>query len=152
MATFLTTSFSAFIDRPGVFAAVDAKFQRVFGRTGGYGRQIMKRGMRKRKTASKGGGYPHSHQGGLRDGIFFNYDKNAKELVIGPLRFGRQPRWLPAGIETVPELINEGGTYTRTLRGVQRVFNYPARPFVLLTKPPTVAKFKELTASIPLKR
>lgn len=152
MAAFFYTSFDSFIDRPGVFDAVDAKFQKVFGRTGGFGRQVMKRGMRKRKKPSEPGNYPHSHQGGLRDGIFFNYDKARRELVIGPLRHAWQPPWLPAGIETVPQLINEGGTYTiRDDKKGPQIINYPARPFVKLTQPKTVAKFRELTASIPLK-
>lgn len=152
MAKFLHTTFEAFIDRPGVMDAVDAKFQKVFGRTGGFGRMVMKRGMRKRKKPSQPGNYPHAHQGGLRDGIFFNYDKTSRELVIGPLRHARQPAWLPAGIETVPQLINQGGTYTLTddNKGPQTI-NYQARPFVKLTRPKTVAKLRELTESIPLK-
>ena len=152
MAQFFTTDFKAFIDRPGVFEAVDAKFVKVFGRTGGFGRQVMRRGMRKKKTASPAGGYPSSRSGLLKDSIYFNYDKSTKTLVIGPLRFDRQPDWLPAGIDTVPQLINEGGTYTRSKGSFHQVFNYPARPFVNLTRPKTVDKLKELTASIPLKR
>lgn len=201
MAQFLYTKFESFIDRPGVLDAVEKKFTRVFGLAGGFGRQVMKRGMRKRKGAAPAREYPNAHDGGLRNGIFFNYDKEKKELVVGPVRFERKNNPLSSGLQTVPQLVNEGGqavfaqllgyrdykigwggpirangdgtfSYAKLRTGRQaerakrlveeenairtsgklKVVRLKPHPFVELTKPKTIAKLKELTASIPLKR
>lgn len=150
---------SMFFDRVKVLDAMDKKMNRVGGATGAFGRKVMQRGMRYRKSASEPGDYPSARRGNslLRDKILFGYDIRTKDLVIGPARLDTQDKEVSAAGKTVPELINFGGTVTRhaiydpekkqirRIRKTQRPrrWRYRPRPFITLTLPIVVEKWKE---------
>lgn len=149
---FYTTNFDLFLDRKGIGAALDKKERTVLNRAGGFSKVTMSRGMRRKKGPGPAGGYPNAHSGELRKLIYYNYNQNEGGVIIGPLGFSSQPKWLPAGIATVPQLINEGGTATRQVSGKQRRRVYPPRPFVDLTLPVAAKKLADLYEEVPLRR
>jgi hypothetical protein len=53
MAKSFGVKFSMFIDKPGVFAAIDRKRARVLAKTGAFGRVVMKRQIRPPKAGRK---------------------------------------------------------------------------------------------------
>lgn len=145
MADFINVTTQMFFDRDKVQRAMDRKGQRCLSSAGAFGRTVMKRGMRRRKSVSAVGAYPSAHAGQLRDLIYFGYDAASKGVVIGPTLFsGTQD----GGSKTVPQLLNEGGTVTRVVRRtgqpsrpVRQV--YQPRPFVELTRKPAADKLLE---------
>ncbi len=149
--SFFNAHFDAFIDRRGVGDALDKKERRVMARAGAYAMSIMRNGMRRRKGPGSVGGYPNAHSGELRKLIFFNYDVSQGSVLIGPLRLGSQPKWLPGNIQTVPQLLNEGGTVQRTVHRKQRTFRYKPRPFVDLTLDKAAANLVEIYKNTPLR-
>ena len=151
MAQFFTATFDGFIDRKGIGDALDKKERRVLARAGGYSRSTMRRGMRRRRGAGQEGGFPNAHSGELRDLIYFNYDPKEGSVSIGPLRFRNQPSWLPSGVETVPQLINEGGIVRRKIAGKLRTRRYRKRPFVELTRQKAAPKLVEIYKQTPLR-
>lgn len=101
--------FSNFIDRKAVTGRVPPMERRVLARAGGLVRTTARRSIRKRRRVSSPGSPPSSHSGELRRLIFFAYDRDASEVVIGPLLFrGASPN--SAGGKTTPQLLEEGGT------------------------------------------
>lgn len=148
-----------FFDRVRVLDAMDAKTNKVGGATGAFGRRVMQRGMRYRKSASNPGDYPSARRGNamLRDRILFGYDIKTKDIVIGPAKLDSQDKEVAAAGKTVPELINFGGTITRhaiydpTTKQIRRIrhnqrprrWRYRPRPFTSLTLPIVVEKWKE---------
>jgi len=143
------------VDVSKLIRAMDAKERRVLFKTGNDGRKFMKEGMRKtgkRGPASSPGGFPASRLGPLKKTIAFAVDPRAGTVVIGPRGFDAQPRWLPTGIRTVPQLLNEGGIVRRHFRNRDHPIYmlYRPRPFVDLTNVPTSKKFAENMKNIPL--
>lgn len=146
------------LDKRKLDTALDKKERRVLFKTGAYGRTTMRRGMRRKKGPGPVGGYPHAHHGGIKEKIAFAVDTEEGSVSIGPIKFNDQPDYLPAGIVTVPQLINEGGVVKRRVgkllkRGGRRLVRliYRARPFVSLSLAPAVKKFRELYKIIPLR-
>ncbi len=150
----MQTNLSATFDRAGLFKRIDRKDKRVLGRTGAYGRQVMRRGQRRKKGASSDGGYPNAHAGQLRDLVFFNVDLAAGSVSIGPLKFEGAEKNLPAGVETIPQLINQGGTVRKEVgrEGSKRIeaLVYKPRPFVELSTQTTADRLADLYEKTPL--
>ena len=144
MTEFVHATFDGFFDSRKVEDALDRKEKRVMTRAAGYGRQAMRRGMRRRKGPGPEGGYPNAHGGELRNKIFYNYNQSEGAAIIGPIRFATQPNYLPSGIETIPQLLNEGATLYRPFRKKKLRQVYKPRPFVELTLPIASAKWVEL--------
>jgi len=138
------------LDLPKLAKAMDRKERKVLFRTAAYARTTMKRGMRRRKNASAPGGFPSAHAGQLRDMIAFAVDIPSGTAVVGPAAFGQQPSWLPSGISTVPQLLNEGGTVRRMVKGKNRTFKYEPRPFVKLANELAAKRLADNMEKIPL--
>ena len=96
-----------FFDRDAVIRRLGPAKAAVYRRAGGTLALIMKRSMRRRKTASAPGSPPHSHLGLLRERIFFAFDSARDSVVVGPQKLN-STKQLASG--TVPELLDEGGT------------------------------------------
>jgi len=152
MPDLFNATFDGFINRKSVTDALDKKERRVLARAGGTARQIMRRGMRRSKKPGPVGGYPNAHSGELRDKIFFNYNQSHGSVSVGPLRLATQPKWLPSGIETVPQLLNQGGTVRRLVHKKQRTFVYKPRPFVDLTIPAAALALVRIYRNTPLRK
>lgn len=75
----------AFFDSVKVQKALDAKTKRVFIRVGGRVRKTAQFSMRSRKESAKPPNPPHAHKKLLKKHIYFSYDEQKKEVVIGPI-------------------------------------------------------------------
>lgn len=144
--------------------ALSRKERTVLFRTGGYVRKVLRSRIRRRKTTSTAGKYPHAHTKGgtgLKE-VRFKVDRdgaNVRKLagdytvVVGHYKYTRNKKAaVPIG-KTVPQLINEGGrAYTprrarkyRDKDGIKtrrRVNKYRARPFRKLTMPDAIANLR----------
>ena len=147
---------------PKLARAMDKKERVVLFKTAAYARLKMKGGMRRTKEAGPIGGFPASRKGPLKRMIAFAVDTRSATAVVGPAAFNKQPDWLPGGIRTVPQLLNEGGTVRRTIKWTKSAavggasatrkitVIYKPRPFVTLTNVPAAKKFAENMENIPL--
>ena len=98
-------TFDMFFDRAKVLDRLEKKEARVLNKTGGEGRQTIKRSMRpggKSGITSKPGEPPRWQTKKLRDGIFYGYDSRTRSVVIGPIRTSAKRR-------DVPRIIDQGG-------------------------------------------
>jgi hypothetical protein len=76
-----------FFDRDLVTSRMSRTTRVTFIRIGGNVRTIARRSMRKRKAPSPVGEPPSSHEGSLRNRLFFLWDPQTESVVIGPERF-----------------------------------------------------------------
>ena len=100
-----------FFDRKKVIDAVDKATRRVLSRFGAYVRQAARTSIKKRKQPSPPGRPPAGHTGLLRRFIFFAFEPQRRDVVIGPARlhqvsFTRSGRPVRG---TVPEVLEYGG-------------------------------------------
>ncbi|HVS73135.1 MAG TPA: hypothetical protein VHQ47_17905 [Phycisphaerae bacterium] len=102
---------SLFFDRKAIIDKVDAGTRRVLSKFGAFVRTRARSSIRKRKKPSAPGSPPSSHNGMLKDNIFFGYDSSKRSVVTGPTKTNTvhfdgdgQP---VSG--TVPEVLEEGG-------------------------------------------
>ncbi len=103
----------AFFDTGAVAKALSTAKRRVFGRFGAMERTIAQRSIRRRKAAvSQPGQPPFSHEGSLRDNIWFAYDSAAESVVVGPTALNKVA--FDADLRPVsgliPEILEFGGT------------------------------------------
>ncbi len=112
-----------FFDRPKVTKAADAGRRRALSKTGAFVRRTAQTSMRPRKTVSVPGQAPSSHVGLVRKFLFFGYDTVQQSLFVGPVKINR-------GDGRAPQLLEHGGTVTRSIRGASKTFRYRARPFM----------------------
>lgn len=147
----INAQFVGKLDSKGIAAAMARKEKAVLYKTSAYARTTMSRGMRRRKGPGPIGGYPNAHVGGIRQLIAFAVDEKNGTAVIGPKAFKKQPPWLPSGIKTVPQLLNEGGQVRRKIYGEARTRTYEPRPFVQKTNSPAAERFAENMKNLPLK-
>jgi len=120
-----------FFDSKKVMRSADRATRRVLSRFGAYVRRSAKSSIRKRKRVSAPGQPPSSHTGLLKKFIFFAYDPDEKNVVIGPVRLSRKPG-------QAPEALEHGGQTTisrrRWRRGrrvtVTQKTRIAARPFM----------------------
>lgn len=167
MAGFINVTTKMFLNKSAVIAAMDRKNQKVLYRTGGFGRKVMRSGMRRRKNASQPGEYPSAHAGQLKELIYFGIDET-NSLVIGPTVFpGAKGK--AGGGKTVPQLLNEGGVIPGRrflvprrnpksneskfvlVNNARRPMKYRPRPFVELSMPATIEAFRKNMEEVELK-
>ena len=111
-----------FFDRPAVTSAVDRAERKVLSRFGAFVRRGARSSIRKRKSISQPGSPPSSHVGLLKNTIFFVYEPNRSNVVIGPLLLNK-------GTDA-PALLEHGGTVNRRRRRKRVRMTYRARPFM----------------------
>ena len=102
MGDFLSVNYSMFFDRPKVMRAVRDGSKSVYARFGAFIRTSARSSIRQRKRVAAAGSPPSSHDGRLRDFIFFGYDDRTETTVVGPALFKRQS-------PTAPNLLEFGG-------------------------------------------
>ena len=123
----------AFFDRDVLVAACDKATRDVLSKFGAYVRTTAKQSIKKspfatkkergqeridfsRKTSTPGSP-PFSQTGGLKKGIFFSYDRQARRVVIGPARFHSGKGTAPAVLEYGGS-VGSRGNLRRTIRRV----------------------------------
>jgi len=107
----------AFFDRPKVLAAMGIATRSVLSRFGAFVRTTAQRSMPHRKRRSAPGSPPSTHQGSLRQLIFFGFDMNANSVVIGPVPI--------PGTTGAPDVLEHGGTAIIKSRRRTRVVGKP---------------------------
>lgn len=144
---------ASFFDREAVLKAVDKAVAKAMSRFGAFVRQRAKTSIRYRNDPAPPGSPPSAHRTGmklvkprksgrpgqtpsgkrqmsspLRDFIFFAYDRDKQTVVIGPAKTNQAaPRkFLPLGMATVPQVIEEGGTLTGGARGPITIRPHPS--------------------------
>ncbi len=103
-----------------------------------YTRKYMHDHMKKSSGPSQPGEFPNSHKGTLRELVKFDVEESSQSFRVGPVLFeGSKDR--AKRDKTVPQLLNEGGEVTRTVKQRKRTRQvrqrYKPRPFVALTRP-----------------
>ncbi len=111
-----------FFDRPAVTNAMDRATRRVLSRFGAFVRRGARSSIRKRRAISQPGSPPSSHTGLLKRNIFFVYERQRANVVIGPI--------LLNSASDAPALLEHGGNVTRRRRGKQVRMTYRPRPFM----------------------
>ena len=142
MSQLATVRFSQFFTDPSgrVLPAIDRGKRKTFSRAGSFVMRTARTSIRKRQSVSRPGAPPSSHDGSLRRGIFFGYDRMRDSVVVGP-----RAEWskrLPGG-KTQPEVLEFGGSVAGRGRLVKtgagqgkkwerakRTLRYAARPFM----------------------
>lgn len=99
-----------FFDKPHVLARVTEPHRGILSRIGAYVRRTARSSIRRRKRPAPPGSPPSSHTDLLKQYIFFAYDPDTANVVIGPelLDTGRDEDGKPER-GTVPELLEHGG-------------------------------------------
>jgi len=114
-----------FFDRQRITAALNKARRRALGRAGACVRTVAKRSIRKRKKSSAPGQPPSSHEGSLRQLIYFGYDARADTYVVGPIGFKKSE---------APHALEHGGqaTITKYRKGkkVKKRITIKPRPFM----------------------
>lgn len=151
----INVEFKMFIDRPGVEKRVNRKRRRVLARSGGYGRQTMRRQMRpagKKGKKSKPNEPPRTIVGLIKKMLYFGLADDGESVVIGPAKIGQaKGNRLLGGKETVPELLNEGGKESLLFPdGKRETVNYEPRPFVDPVRPTIEDFYKQQIEETPL--
>jgi len=142
---------TAFIDQRKTLAHIERKQTAVLFRLGGFVLSIMRRSIRKRRGSSKPGTPPHSHAGQLRRLMRFAVDKQAGEVVTGPMLFGNKSNVIPASGATIPELLNYGGRASMLVQGGERVMaEYKPRPYVEPAQEKGQERFSKLLETVTL--
>jgi hypothetical protein len=119
----------AFFDPSKVIAGMDRATARALSRFGAFVRQRAKSSIRYRKDPAPPGSPPSAHKTAsrlktnrktgatkrqasspLRDLIFFAYDREKKEVIVGPAIFPSAKR------KGVPERLEKGGSVSGTRR------------------------------------
>lgn len=114
-----------FFDQTRVIRDMDRKTRKVMSKGGAYIRRIAQTSMRTKKGSSPPGSPPYSHgQKKLRKNIFFAYDPDRKNLIVGPVMFERTKD------QKVPSVLERGGKVTRFMRGKTKTYNYEERPYM----------------------
>ncbi len=117
-----------FFDRQAVMNATTRAERKVLSKFGAFVRTSARSSIRKRKKPAAPGQPPSSHTGLLKRNIFFAYEPDKTNVVIGPIR-------LNAKNTNAPETLEHGGTTTvvrRDRRGkrIKRRVQVDARPFM----------------------
>ena len=111
-----------FFDQPAVINAVDRAERRVLSRFGAFVRRGARSSIRKRKATSQPGSPPSSHVGLLKRNIFFVYEPQRSNVVIGPILLNK-------GTDA-PALLEHGGSVTRRQRKKRVRMTYRPRPYM----------------------
>ena len=111
-----------FFDRTAVTNAVDRAERRVLSRFGAFVRRGARSSIRRRKSVSQPGSPPSSHTGLLKRNIFFVYERQRSNVVIGPILLNK-------GTDA-PAILEHGGSVTRRRRKKRVRMTYRPRPFM----------------------
>jgi hypothetical protein len=111
-----------FFDRRAVVEAVGRAKAATLSKIGAFLRTRARSSIRKRKAVSPAGSPPSSHEGSLKNLLFFSYDPASRSVVVGPERFksGDAPKLLEFG----------GDSVQRTRRGASRAVHYSPHPYM----------------------
>lgn len=117
-----------FFDSPAVLKATDRATRKVLSKFGAFVRTAARSSIRKRKAPAPPGAPPSSHLGLLRKFIFFGYEPQRRNVIIGPERLGQK-------LGDAPHALEHGGTSRvtgadRRKRRVVRTVRIEARPFM----------------------
>jgi hypothetical protein len=121
----------SFFDKPAVTRALDRGLRKALGKIGGIVRRIARASIKNSptpKASSAQGEPPLSHTGQLKDFIYYAYDAEQQDVIIGPARLNTS---LVMG-RTVPELLEFGGT---ALRYIGRGRKRRAVPYKMAPRP-----------------
>ena len=118
----INVNFQNFFDKGPVLKGVDRAEKEALGKAGAFVRRTARRSMRHKKT--KPTGPPATHTGGIRNFIFFSYERFRSEVIIGPTLFRRGSKRL--GVPSGAELQEFGGKAKINGRSVR----YPARSYM----------------------
>lgn len=77
-----------FFDRGLIISAMDQATRKAMVSTGAYTRTVARNSMKKRKGPSDPMTPPHVHVGTLKNLLYFNYDPQARTVVVGPVGLG----------------------------------------------------------------
>jgi len=111
-----------FFDQPTVINAVDRAERKVLSRFGAFVRRGARSSIRKRKSSSQPGSPPSSHVGLLKRNIFFVYESQRSNVVIGPILLNK-------GTDA-PAILEHGGSVTRRRKKKRGRMTYRPRPFM----------------------
>ena len=111
-----------FFDRSAVTNAADRAERRVLSRFGAFVRRGARSSIRRRKSVSQPGSPPSSHTGLLKRNIFFIYERQRSNVVIGPILLNK-------GTDA-PAILEHGGAVTRRRRKKRVRMTYRPRPFM----------------------
>ena len=111
-----------FFDRTAVTNAADRAERRVLSRFGAFVRRGARSSIRRRKSVSQPGSPPSSHTGLLKRNIFFIYERQRSNVVIGPILLNK-------GTDA-PAILEHGGSVTRRRRKKRVRMTYRPRPFM----------------------
>ena len=103
---------SLFFDKAGVVNKVDKATRKVLSKFGAFVRTTAKSSIRKRKKPSAPGSPPSSHVGLLKKFIFFSYEPQSRNVVIGPVLLSSKKS---SGSNTVPGVLEYGGKTQRAV-------------------------------------
>lgn len=120
--SFLSIHQRWFFDRTAVINAVDRAERRVLSRFGAFVRRGARSSIRRRKSVSQPGSPPSSHTGLLKRNIFFVYERQRSNVVIGPILLNK-------GTEA-PAILEHGGAVTQRRRKKRVRVTYRPRPFM----------------------
>lgn len=166
--SFVNVRLDSFFDEPKILRLMDRKEQKVLSGAGAFGRQSVRRSIRKApKRKQVTSGPPRFHVRGresLKDRIFFSYDRQSGTVVVGPELFnargaGRRGSvaYRLIGARTVPELLEKGGERVVLGRRSEKRKpirqKYKSRPYVGPETPAfkaTAAKLADLMRTVDL--
>ena len=111
-----------FFDRAAVTNAADRAERRVLSRFGAFVRRGARSSIRRRRSVSQPGSPPSSHTGLLKRNIFFVYERQRSNVVIGPILLNKAT--------DAPALLEHGGSVTRRRRKKRVRMTYRPRPFM----------------------
>lgn len=122
---------NSFFDRKAVADAVPPAKRRALTRIGAFLRRTMRRQIRNRKRSANDGQPPTNRTGLLKDHVYFSFDAQAEDVVIGPAAI---PSAWSDPSTPVPGLLEHGGSVRRRRRRrggkmVTETANYAAFPF-----------------------
>lgn len=104
---------SLFFDRPGVMRRMSDGTRAALSKFGSFVRTRARSLIQPRKRASFPGAPPSSHTGILKKFIFFVYEPQRKNVVIGPALLNqiafRGPSFRTAVRGGIPEILEHGG-------------------------------------------
>lgn len=131
----INIKYSQFFDRPRVMKKVKDGTASVLAKAGAHIMTRAKRSIRPRKGSAKPGNPPFSHEGNLRDLIFFGYEKKTDSVVVGP-------KLSKGGNPTIPQALEFGGTLTHWR--TKKATRYHAFPYMAPALTAEVPNFPEL--------
>lgn len=119
-----------FFDRQKVIDATTRAERKVLSKFGAFVRTRARTSVRRRRAISEPGAPPSSHVGLLRQHIYFVYEPQAHNVIIGAARLngpiGNAPEALEHGGDSEAAFFSKGKRQTRRIKVRPRPFMQPA--------------------------